>query len=168
LAHDLGDGAPLNEFSAKIVWLFFANEDRFLGNNKWHGPEPQVWQMMENAMNVAKQENGYPAPRIELAEIPGLRRIKLADDLKPSAEALVHLKSIGWTPPPPSKGELIEMPDADYELTAYCDGQFACQGHVQLKESHLQYEFFIPLRAQEHMADFIAVTNHLVTSWIKK
>lgn len=167
LQHDLGEGAPIKQFSARIVWIFFDNEIPSPLNKNWHGPEPQVWRMKENAKDIARRENGFPNPQISASEIPGLMRTKWGEYLPPSPEALQRLKAIGWTPPPPNQGEYTEMPEADYELLAYCDDRYACEGHVQLRQSHIQYRFLIPNRAKDQMAKFIASTNGILQSWIR-
>ena len=167
LEHDLGPGVPLINYSAKIVWIFYADGDRRTTSDSSSGPEPEVWQQVENATNLAHITNGYPSPRIDQSDVKGLRRIRFGDQMLPSPAALERLKAQGWTPAK-DEGSLVAMPNADYELLADCDQVFACKGSVLLKQDHIQYRFFIPIRAKPSMADFIESMNKLVRFWIRK
>jgi hypothetical protein len=166
-SHQLGPGKAVDNFPARIIWLFFADDMPRNVTDRWNGPEPQVWQMIEHAKKYAKIGNGgFAAPIIKPSAIKGLLSIRFEDAPMPSPDALIRLKAEGWVY---SKGEgsLIEEPSADYELLASCTDS-DCTGSVQLKASHIQYRFIIPPRAKSHLVEFIALTNTLVKSWITK
>lgn len=153
------DVLHVDEFPARIIYVFYPEQFKNPSLDDWSGPNPQVWQMKARRRLDSKMDNKDFEPIIYESKVKGLRNMIYAP--RPSVPSSTPAGQYDQ-----ANAILIEPAGADYDLLMSCDATIECLAFVQLKVSRIQYRFLMPTEAVNHASELILAINRMIELWV--